>query len=193
MGRQPTFEWDDVLNKTAQVFVRSGFQRTTIKDITEATGLQPGSIYSAFGNKTNLYTEVIDYYTKRQISFLNACEEQNSTILEALKAFFKLTGDNITSQTPDAHCLLVCGAYEIPENEKELRYYIQLRLQEVESRIHAMLVKAQKNNEIIHEEDPIELSQFLMTMLFGHRVLTKLQTNPDTINCTIDRVFRALE
>ncbi len=192
MGRQPAFERDDVLDKASQVFLRNGFQRTTIKDITKATGLQPGSIYSAFENKSGLYTEVIEYYTKRQVAYLDACDEQNDNCLDALKAFFKMTGDSMSNRTPDAHCLLVYGAFEIPDDEKELRYYVQLKLQEIESRIYVLLVKAQKNSEIICEENPIELARFLMTLLFGHRVLAQLHASPETIDNTIDRVFQVL-
>ena len=193
MGRQPTFERKDVLEKASQVFLRNGFQRTTIKDITKATGLQPGSIYSAFENKSGLYTEVIEHYTKRQIKILDACAETNDTNLEALKAFFKTTGDSMANHTPDAHCLLVYGAFEIPEGEKELRYYVQLKLQEIESRIYALLVKAQNNDEIVDDESPIELARFLMTFLFGHRVLAQLHASSETIDSTIDRVFQFLE
>jgi TetR/AcrR family transcriptional repressor of nem operon len=193
MGRQPSFERNDVLDKATQIFLRNGFQRTTIKDITKATGLQPGSIYSAFENKTGLYTEVIEYYTKRQIAFLDACEEQNDNSLEALKSFFKMTGECISNRTPDAHCLLVYGVFEIPKDEKELRYYVQLKLQEIEAHIYELLVKAQKNDEIKHEENPIELARFLMTLLFGHRVLAQLNASPETIENTIDRVFQVLE
>lgn len=193
MGRQPSFERKDVLDKASQVFLRNGFQRTTIKDITKATGLQPGSIYSAFDNKSGLYTEVIEHYTERQINILDACAETNDTCLEALKAFFKTTGDSMANETPDAHCLLVYGAFEIPEGEKELRYYIQLKLQEIESRIYALLVKAQENDELVCEEDPIQLARFLMTLLFGHGVLAQLHASSEAIDSTIDRVFQFLE
>ena len=193
MGRQPAFERKDVLDKASQVFLRNGFQRTTIKDITKATGLQPGSIYSAFENKSGLYTEVIEHYTKRQIAVLDTCANQNERSLDALKSFFTMTGDNVANKTPDAHCLLVYGAFEIPEDEKELRYYVQLKLQEIESRIYVLLVKAQENNEIVCDEDPIQLARFLMTLLFGHRVLAQLHASSETINNTIDRVFQVLE
>ncbi len=193
MGRQPSFERKDIIDKASQVFLRNGFQRTTIKDITNATGLQPGSLYSAFENKSGLYTEVIEYYTKRQITFLDACEEQNDSSLGALKAFFKLTSSNIINHTPDAHCLLVYGVFEIPKREKNLRYYIQLKLQEIESHVYALLAKAQEKNEINCEENPVELARFLMTLLFGHRVLAQLHSNAETVDNTIERVFRFLE
>ena len=193
MGRQPAFERDDVLEKATQVFLSNGFQRTTIKDITKATGLQPGSIYSAFENKNGLYTEVIEYYTKQQIKLLEECIENNVTNIAGLKAFFKLAGKHIVNRTADAHCLLVFGAFEIPNNEKELRYYIQLKIQEIESRIYFLLIKAQENDEIVCDEDPVELARFLMTLLFGHRVLAQLKPNKETVDNTIDRVFTVLE
>lgn len=193
MGRLPGFNRNDVLDKASQVFLRNGFQRTTIKDITKATGLQPGSIYSAFENKSGLYTEVIDYYTKQQVILLDSCAENNDSSIAAIKSFFRTTGDNVASGTPHAHCLLVYGAFEIPENEKELRYYVQLKLQEIESRIYVLLVKAKENNEIYCNEDPIQLARFLMTLLFGHRVLAQLNSSAETINGTIDRVFEVLE
>ena len=193
MGRQPAFEREKVLDKATQVFLSNGFQRTTIKDITKATGLQPGSIYSAFESKNGLYTEVIEHYTKRQIQLLEKFVEEHSTSLAALKAFFKLTGKHIVKRTPDAHCLLVFGTFEIPKSEKELRYYVQLKIQEIESRIYVLLVKAQEDNEITDDEDPVELARFFMTLLFGHRVLAQLQPNAETFDNTIERVFQVLE
>lgn len=193
MGRQPAYERKDVLDKASEVFLLNGFQHTTIKDITKATGLQPGSIYSAFENKNGLYTEVIEHFTKRQISILDACVKQHGSSLQALRAFFKITSDNITNKTPDAHCILIFGAFEIPNNEKELRYYIQLKLKEIESRINVLLVKAQENNEILDSEKPNELASFLMTLLCGYRVLARLEISPDASDKFIKRVFQALE
>ena len=70
---------------------------------------------------------------------------------------------------------------------------MQLKLQEVESRIYVLLIKAQENNEIVYDEDLIQLARFLMTLLFGHRVLAQLHASSKTINNTIDRVFQVLE
>ncbi len=193
MGRLPTFKKDDVLAKATQVFLKNGFQRTTIKDITKATGLQPGSIYSAFENKNGLYTEVLEHYTKQQIRLLEACMAEKSTHLGALKAFFMLACDHIANRTPNANCLLVYSTFEIPHSKKELRYYVQLKIQEIESRIYILLVKAQENKELAHNENPVELARFMMTLLFGHRVLAQLQPDTETVENTIDRIFKVIE
>lgn len=193
MGRKAAFDRRDVLAKATHVFITNGYQGTTIKDITYATGLQPGSIYAAFESKSNLYTEVIEYYTSLQLSILEKCCTKSSTHLGAIKDFFYLVAGNIAKHVPDAHCLLVQGALEIPESEKQLRYHIQLKIQEIESRLYVELVKAQEHNELVSEEDPIELVHYLMTLLFGYRVLACLKPSADTAANTIERVFRYLE
>ena len=193
MGRQAAYEREDVLDKASKVFLCNGFQHTTIKDITKATGLQPGSIYSAFENKNGLYTEVIEHFTKRQISILDTCVKQHSNSLQALRAFFKIVSENITHQTPDAHCILIFGAFEIPKNEKKLRNYIKLKLKEIESHIDVLLVKAQENNEILDSEKPNELASFLMALLCGYRVMARLQMSPDACDNFIEKMFQVLE
>ena len=193
MGRQPSFNRNKVLDKATRVFLKNGYQGTTIKDITKATNLQPGSIYSAFENKTGLYTEVIQHYTNKQIEILEGLCGENKSHLAALHAFFDETGKNMADKSPYAHCLLVRGLFEVPESQKELRYYVQLKIQEIESRIYSILVKAQENNELVCDEDPVELARFMMTLLFGHRVLAQLKPSESTVYNTIERVFRVIE
>ena len=192
MGRKAAFDKQDVLAKATQAFLLNGYQGTTIKDITNVTGLQPGSIYSAFVNKEGLYTEVVEYYTGMQLNIFEKCCKESNSHLGAVKDFFYLIAGDIAKRVPDAHCLLVQGALEIPESEKQLQYCIQLKIQEIESRLYVELVKAQEKNELADDEDPIELVRFLMTLLFGHRVLARLQPSASTATNTIDRVFKFL-
>lgn len=193
MGRQPVFNREKVLDKATTVFLKNGFQGTTIKDITKATGLQPGSIYSAFENKLGLYTEVIEHYTNKHISHIDELAENSNSNLSVLKEYFHLNGQHISNKTADAHCLLVRGLFEVPESQKELRYYVQLKIQEIESRIYTLLVKAVENNEVVWEEDPVDLARFLMIFLFGHRVLAQLKPNASTVDSTIKKLFKVIE
>ena len=193
MGRQAAFDGNEVLEKATQVFLRNGFRYTTIKDITEATGLQSGSIYSAFENKTGFYTEVIQYYTQKQIEILEACSKNSDTHLDAIKSFLITTSKNISDRTPYAHSLLVHGVFELSKSEKELRYYLQLKIHEIESRFYVLLVKAQGNNELTCNEDPIELARFLMTLYFGNCVLVQLNSSSKTVSDMIERLFKVLE
>ena len=48
-----------ILNAARDAFGAEGYQKTTIKGIARSTGLAPGTIYTYFRNKENLFDEVV--------------------------------------------------------------------------------------------------------------------------------------
>ena len=56
------FDRHEVIETSVPLFWRYGFHGTSMQQIFAATGLQPGSVYLAFGNKTELYKEALQHY-----------------------------------------------------------------------------------------------------------------------------------
>lgn len=59
MGRPRGFNEDDVLEAAAAIFVRSGYEGTSIDDLVKGLNLHRGSIYKAFGSKRGLFLAVL--------------------------------------------------------------------------------------------------------------------------------------
>ncbi len=55
MGRQRTFDEAEVIAQSASVFLRQGYEGTSIDDLLAATGLHRGSLYKAFASKRGLF------------------------------------------------------------------------------------------------------------------------------------------
>ena len=55
MGRNRSFDEAEVVSKCAAVFLRTGYEGTSIDDLVTATGLHRGSLYKAFGSKRGLF------------------------------------------------------------------------------------------------------------------------------------------
>ena len=55
MGRQRTFDEAEVIVQSASVFLRQGYEGTSIDDLLAATGLHRGSLYKAFASKRGLF------------------------------------------------------------------------------------------------------------------------------------------
>ena len=76
MGRHYEFNKEETLTKAMQVFWRKGYKATSMKDLIEEMGIQPGSIYNTFGDKHSLFIESIKHYgevvTSNTIKILNA-------------------------------------------------------------------------------------------------------------------------
>lgn len=55
MGRNRSFDEAEVVRLAAACFLRSGYEGTSVDELTTATGLHRGSLYQAFGSKRGLF------------------------------------------------------------------------------------------------------------------------------------------
>jgi AcrR family transcriptional regulator len=55
MGRNRSFDEAEVVRQAAACFLRSGYEGTSVEELTSATGLHRGSLYQAFGSKRGLF------------------------------------------------------------------------------------------------------------------------------------------
>src|SRR5271154_809619 len=69
-GRPRSFDLDKALNAAMNVFWREGYEGASLSDLTEAMGITRPSLYAAFGNKEDLFRQVLDRYDERTAGFL---------------------------------------------------------------------------------------------------------------------------
>ncbi|GAB2189565.1 TetR/AcrR family transcriptional regulator [Sessilibacter sp. MAH2] len=70
------FDRTEVVHAATQLFWQRGYQAASMQDVFQVTGLQPGSLYNAFGSKAGLFEETVRHYSK--ISFERVSEELTS-------------------------------------------------------------------------------------------------------------------
>ncbi|PAJ75098.1 TetR family transcriptional regulator [Pseudoalteromonas sp. NBT06-2] len=64
-GRHRSFDKDIALEQAMEVFWRNGYPGTSLSDLTTAMGINKPSLYSAFGNKENLYKSALEKYVEK--------------------------------------------------------------------------------------------------------------------------------
>ena len=64
-GRPRNFNMDQALDRALDVFWRKGYEGATLCDLTAAMGINPPSLYAAFGDKEKLYLEALGRYYAR--------------------------------------------------------------------------------------------------------------------------------
>ena len=52
------------------VFWRKGYDATSLSDLTKAMGINPPSLYAAFGNKESLFLKVLERYAEGPASYV---------------------------------------------------------------------------------------------------------------------------
>lgn len=70
IGRPRTFDRDTALDQAMEVFWRHGYEGATIAQLTEAMGINPPSLYAAFGSKEALLKAALDRYTARREAWM---------------------------------------------------------------------------------------------------------------------------
>jgi len=59
VGRNRSFDEDDVVARAGARFLATGYEATSVDDLVGVTGLHRGSIYRAFGSKRGLFLAVL--------------------------------------------------------------------------------------------------------------------------------------
>ena len=72
VGRPRSFDRDHALDLALDAFWERGFDNTSIAELTNAIGITPPSLYAAFGDKQQLFTEASERYLAQLRSSVDA-------------------------------------------------------------------------------------------------------------------------
>ena len=103
-GRPRSFDAEAALEAALRVFWQSGYEGTTLPDLTAAMGINRPSLYAAFGNKEALFHKAVERYTQRTNSVTDAALSA-PTAREATARLLRIvaSGENLpTSGAPKA-------------------------------------------------------------------------------------------
>ena len=108
-GRPLSFDRDAVLEKAMLVFWESGYETTSISDLTAAMGVTAPSIYTAFGDKKRLFLEAMRRYAgdPDDLERALACAP---TAREAVLGMIENAARLYTGDTTPRGCLLASAA-----------------------------------------------------------------------------------
>ncbi|MEV4459691.1 TetR/AcrR family transcriptional regulator [Microbispora sp. NPDC049633] len=69
MGRSRAFDRDVALNRALEEFWRHGYEATSVAGLTAVMGINPPSLYAAFGDKRRLFGEAVRRYQETHGAF----------------------------------------------------------------------------------------------------------------------------
>ncbi len=68
MARPRSFDPDTVLSAAMHCFRRQGYERVSIKDLEQATGLTSGSLYNSYASKEGVFRAALDHYVRNVVA-----------------------------------------------------------------------------------------------------------------------------
>lgn len=182
MPWEKRYDDSEVLERAMHAFWAHGYEATSVSDLVQATGLNRGSLYSAFSDKRDLFIAALRHYDRTERSaFLDRLSRDNGP-REAIVAAFAAAA----STRPDAPagCLLVNTALEVAPHDPTVRRLVNAALAEVEAFFHERIAEGRASGEIPATTDAAATAQALLGLFLGLRVLARsgaAQTARDAI------------
>lgn len=108
VGRPKKFNREDAIASAMNVFWSRGYDGASMKNLTEAMGINSPSLYAEFGDKRGLYLETIDHYANSDGCAPLIALEEEPDISKAVRAFFEAAIAHSTDHDSGAKgCFLV--------------------------------------------------------------------------------------
>ena len=126
-----------------EVFWARGFQGTSVDDITAATGLKKGSLYSAFGNKEALFRLALRKYIGDGPFKHFRSEEISPDPLNALVLLYrKLINESQVPKLGKRGCLAFNSGIEFGNQSTKLSHFVIEEVERLEAFFHGLIEEA---------------------------------------------------
>jgi len=153
-------------------FWRQGYDGTSMKNLVDCMGLNPGSIYAAFGDKRHLFHLTLDHY-RAQVRTMLAKLETNPSPRAAIMDFFTYMTDDMRDAPDKCGCYLVNSSLEVDTGDEEIRRTVHDGQDETEMFFRRMISAGQNAGEIRADLDAEKTARLLTGLVSGARVLAR--------------------
>jgi AcrR family transcriptional regulator len=170
LGRPREFDTEKALDEAMEVFWRHGYEGTTIAELTSAMGINPPSLYSAFGSKEGLLKAALDRYSQKRDEFMREVLSA-PTAHEVVKRLLLHIADMQTDPQNPPGCLLVAGGLACGAGAKNVPFELAARRVRMEEQLHERFVRAKQEGDLPAAADPAALARYLSAVIAGMGVL----------------------
>ena len=148
------------------LFWERGFEGTSMADLTEEMGLNPSSIYAAFGDKHALFSLAVKRYLDSRAQYaVKALEEP--TLERVIRALFNNTVAFLTTPGHPPTCMTLAGAMGTSVDATPARDLMTEIRKLNEVAIKERLLKARKSGELSKDINVDDYTRYLSSILAG--------------------------
>jgi TetR/AcrR family transcriptional repressor for divergent bdcA len=182
-GRPRKFDLELGVEKAMRLFWEKGYDGVGVAELASKIGINPPSLYAAYGNKIGLYRRAIEHYGATHGAFLGKLSDKSRPLLEILQEVLRDAVYVYSSDPECKGCLVMSGAgltndptaCKITEDQQE---YLRNQIREL---------AADQYPEI---QDPV--AEYFVFILAGLSARAKSGVSQKALSRTLDHAFSGL-
>jgi TetR/AcrR family transcriptional repressor of nem operon len=196
MGRPREFDLDVATSHAMQLFWARGYEGTTIPHLVEATGVQRGSLYAAYGSKHDLYLAALDRYQAEESApmarAVRAVVQEGRPVVEVLRELLLGLVDQATDDPGRRGCLMVNAITERAGCDRDVARRGERAMDGMTGAFTDMLRVAQERGELAEDRDTTALARFLVLTVQGLRVAGMVDPNRAQLASAVEVAIAAV-
>src|SRR5580693_4262657 len=154
-GRPPAYDRQAALKQATDEFWRTGYSGTSLDSIAAATGMNPPSLYAAFGNKRAIYLEALSRYWEISLAATREALAEDRPLGESLMLAYEAAMSIYFSGKGSARgCFVIGTAVTEAGEDAAIRSSVAAGLRMIDADFEARFRTAYERGELKQDADP---------------------------------------
>ncbi|WP_415906588.1 TetR/AcrR family transcriptional regulator [Neptuniibacter sp. QD72_48] len=175
-GRHRNFYKDIALDQAMEVFWRNGYPGTSLSDLTTAMGINKPSLYSAFGNKEQLYKSALDNYVQKHgVIHAEHLIAVDKCLSDRIQCYLTSIAEMVTDPNLPGGCFVCVSTCElgsscIPTDASQTIFKIN---EVTKHSLTEFFNKEMSEGNLTSERSPAMLANYILSLQFGLSVMAR--------------------
>jgi TetR/AcrR family transcriptional repressor of nem operon len=193
MARPQEFDFDDVLQNAMLLFWQKGYDDTSIQDLVEATGLNRGSLYNAFGDKAQLFAQVMERYRSLSPARTLAAAPLDASSRQLIADFLNTLVERAELDPDHKGCLLTNTAAGLYGCNDTMAAWVRETIGHLEDVLTEIIQRGQDRGELSTQQSAKSMAHFLVATAQGLNVMARATPDIQTLKDIVANALRALD
>lgn len=189
-GRPREFNAEKALERALRVFWERGYEGASLRDLTEAMGINRPSVYAAFGNKERLFRRALERYAETDASYVREGLRE-ATARRAVEKVLLGAAEALSDPSHPRGCLMVQGALACGTESRGIQRELCALRAEGEAALRERLERAKQEGDLRSDADAAELAAYVMVVLHGMSVQAVGGASRERLQGIVERAMRA--
>jgi AcrR family transcriptional regulator len=188
-GRPREFDRDQALARAIEVFWSKGYEAASLADLTRAMGINPPSLYAAFGDKENLFIEAVHRYHE---NVRQSCPYAGEpTARAAVERLLTELATLFTDRSHPAGCLAVMAMVTSSTSSARLQRMLADERANAKARLRERIQRGVKEGDLPRATDISALTAFYVAVIMGMSLSAREGASRKALLTMVETAMRA--
>ncbi len=163
------------------LFWKRGYDATSVADLAEGLGINPPSLYAAFGDKRHLFLEAVERYADRYGCFLPKALQRGATAHQSITEMLEDAADAYSLPDCPRGCMVITAATNCTPASADIADDLHARRVASHAAIRARLERGQIDGDLSDIADTGALADFYAATIYGLSVSARDGASRDAL------------